>query len=112
MGTEARRTPAVDILESAESWTVVADLPGCAREDVELTVLSGRLTIEARPQRPEMPVSAAAQRREAAALPFRRVVALDPALEVDKATATVDRGVLYVKVPFRREGRETKIPVS
>ena len=44
----ARRiAPAVDILESTTEWRVIADLPGVAREDIELDVDNDRLTLRA-----------------------------------------------------------------
>lgn len=105
---EGIRTPAVDIFEGDDAWTVVVDVPGCEKSDVDLTLADGRLCIEARPQPPDMPASAVAQRREAPPAPFGRTIALDPSLDGAKATARLDRGVLLVTVPRRRGSAEER----
>jgi len=37
----SKRTPALDIFDGDQAWTVVVDLPGCLKEDVEITVAEG-----------------------------------------------------------------------
>ena len=105
---EGRRTPAVDVLEGTDAWTVVVDLPGCAKEDVDLTVADGKLTLEAHPRKPDMPASAVVQRREATAAAFGRTLALDPELDTTRVTAKLDRGVLTLWIPKRTVKQEEK----
>ncbi len=105
---EGRRTPAVDVLESADAWTLVFDLPGCLKEDVDITTADGKLTLEAHPRKPDMPASAVVQRREAASGAFGRTVVLDPELDPSRATAKLDRGVLTLRIPKRTAKEEEK----
>jgi HSP20 family molecular chaperone IbpA len=110
---EKRRTAAVDVFSGKDGWTVVADVPGCAKEDVELSIADGKLTIEARAQRPDIPATAVKHRSEAAGLPFGRTLALPPDLDPSRATARIDRGVLTVSVPKRdRPAEERRVPIA
>ena len=105
---ETRRTPAVDVFEATDAWTCVFDLPGCQKEDVDISVADGRLTLEARPRKPDMPASAVVQRCEAPAAAFGRTITLDAELDASKATARLDRGVLTLRIPKRAEAQEEK----
>lgn len=107
-GCESKRTPAVDVYDGDEAWTVVVDVPGCVKDDVDITVADGKLVVEGRPQRPDMPASAVAQRRESAGGAFARTIALDGCLDAALATAKIDRGVLTVWIPKRRETKEER----
>ncbi|MGI9257117.1 MAG: Hsp20/alpha crystallin family protein [Salinispira sp.] len=44
----AGRTPAVDVKEAADQYELVAELPGMDRNDVDVNIKDGLLTIEAR----------------------------------------------------------------
>jgi len=112
MAHHGRRTPAVDIHGGKDAWTVVVDLPGCAREDVDLSVANGKLVLEARPHRPDLPASAVLQRRESAGAPFGRTLSLDPELDTERATAKLDRGVLTVWIPKRAKEAERKVTID
>ena len=107
-----RRVPAVDVIASQKGWTLVADLPGCVKDDVSLTFAEGRLVLEGVPRAAELPEGASAGRRESPAAPFFRAIPLEGDLDADRATAKLDRGVLTVEVPRRVESAEHRIPVT
>ena len=107
-----RRIPAVDVISSAKGWTLVADVPGCVKDDIALTFAEGRLVLEGRSKSAEMPDGATAGRRESPAAPFFRAIPLEGDLDADRATARLDRGVLTVEIPRRADTGERKIPVT
>lgn len=110
---EGRRTPAVDVLEGEDGRTYVVDLPGCLKEDVDISVAEGRLVLEARPRKPDMPASAVVQRREAPSAAFGRTFSIDAELDPARATAKLDRGVLTLRIPKRVEPEvEKKIRIE
>lgn len=106
-----RRIPAVDVIASEKGWTLVADLPGCVKDDLSLTFAEGRLVLEGRPKAAELPEGATAGRRESPAAPFFRAIPIEGDLDADRATAKLDRGVLTVEIPRRADTGEHKIPV-
>ena len=105
---DGRRTPAVDVLNGKDAWTIVADLPGCTKEDVDVTVADGKLTLEAHPRKPDLPASAVLQRRESAGGAFGRTIVLDPELDSTRTTARIDKGVLTLWIPRRTTAAEEK----
>lgn len=99
-----------DLLESDEAYLLVVDLPGATAETVEVTAGGGRVSVEAR--------------REKDVAPEFRYVSEDRSLFLDaelpippdatdaNAEATVERGVLELRLPKRGAGAETHIDVE
>ncbi len=103
--------PDVDILEDGERITLLANLPGTAQEEVDLSVENGILTIDAKPtlQAPDG-YSLAGQEWDYGT--FHRTFQLSEAVQVDKISATVKHGVLTVKIPKRDEVKTRKIEIG
>ena len=103
--------PEVDILEDGERITLLADLSGTEREEVELTVENGILTIDAKPtlQAPDG-YSLAGQEWDYGT--FHRTFQLSDAVHVDNINATVKHGVLTVNIPKREEVKTRKIEIG
>lgn len=110
--TERRRaqnwmTPAVDIYETEEALTLVADLPGVARDALELGVDHEILTIEGRIEAD----AASVAYREFAGGYYRRFQLPDN-LDLDKIGADMRHGVLTVTLPKAAAARPRRIEVS
>ena len=88
--------PRVDVYENEEEVLLVADLPGAAREDVQINLDQDELTIEA-------PVAAspdgAALRAEFEPADFRRSFQVPPGIDGDKINADFKGGVLWLHMP-------------
>lgn len=98
-----------DVLESAEAYLLVFDVPGVTEETLDVTVTGNRLTIEAR-RRKDVP-DAFWFRNEARPLFLDVDVPLPPDAEGSAATAHLDSGVLEVTVP-KAAGTATEVPVE
>ena len=103
--------PRVDIRESAEGFTVVADLPGADEKSVEATVQNRVLTIEAW-TKIEKPQGHEELGREFGAGRFRRDFTLPDAVDPDRIQARVKNGVLTVSIPKKDEVKVRKIQVT
>lgn len=106
-GDEGRRWQgfSTDIREEKDRYILEADLPGCSREDVEVTVENDRLTISAR-RREESGVQddKGYLRRERAWGSFSR--SFDLALvDADNITAAYNDGVLTLTLPKKADQR-------
>ena len=103
--------PEVDITENAEVLTLHADLPGTQREDVDLSVENGVLTIDAKPtvQAPEGYTLAG---QEWGYGTFHRTFQLSDAVNLEKISAAVRNGTLTVTIPKRDEVRTRKIEIG
>jgi len=90
--------PPVDIYETADGLTVVADLPGVAREAVEVRVEKDILTIEARVASAP---TAGARRfyNEYTVLNYFRQFELSDQVDQGKISAELRQGVLTLNLP-------------
>jgi HSP20 family molecular chaperone IbpA len=104
------RTP-VDIYEDADGITLQADMPGVARERLELRVDGNSLIIEGDAQI-ELPENMEALYADVRANRFRRSFALSRELETEKIDANLKDGVLTVRIPKRAEVRPRRIEVQ
>jgi HSP20 family molecular chaperone IbpA len=103
--------PAVDIIEDSNGVTVWADLPGVSREQLDIRVHDGRLTIEAEALVPTAP-GLQVQHAEIRAPQFMRAFSLSPDLDAAKIDANLQDGVLKLTIARREEARPRRIEVK
>jgi HSP20 family molecular chaperone IbpA len=111
-GTRTRErdmTPPVDIYETPADLVVMADLPGVAKEDLEVRVENNLLTIRghARHTAPGTPVY-----REYEAGHFFRQFEVTGKIDTAKITAEFKHGVLVLHLPKAAEAKPRKIEVA
>ncbi len=104
----------VDVYESAGEFWVEADLPGVAREQIELTVLRDILVLEGTKPPPRAAPEARHLCVERVAGRFRRVVELPGAADTRHIQARLERGVLRIRLPKieERRGSRRKVPIE
>ncbi len=98
-GLRAGFRPHVDCYRTEESLTVLVELPGVDPDEVDLHVADGRLSIAGTRQRPRYE-GQVYQQMELDYGPFRRQVALDADVDVARADATYDSGILTIVLPL------------
>ena len=91
-------TPAVDILETSELYVITAEVPGIAREDLEIRVHEGRVTISG-VRREQTPACEQYHRVERGHGSFSRTFHLPVPMDGDRVTADLRDGVLTVTCP-------------
>jgi len=102
--------PAVDIVEDAGGITLLADLPGVAREDLAIGVDGRSLTIEAPVQLGE-PSALTSVYAEVRANHFRRSFELSGDLDTAKIDAGLRDGVLTLRIPKAEQAKPRRIDV-
>ncbi len=103
--------PNVDILERPDELTIVADLPGARREDVDVTFENGTLTIHGRvPAR--QPASTGYLRGEYGVGDYRRAFRVSDAVDTQSIQAEFRDGVLTVHLAKRPAVRTRRVPVE
>ena len=108
---EAFLLPPVDVLEDEGGITLYADLPGVARENLDLHVdgenlfIDGKITLE-------MPKEMEATHVEVARSRYRRVFALSREFDTTKLTADLKQGVLTVRIPKAEHAKPRRIEIS
>ena len=103
--------PLVDIVETPDAFVFKADVPGAARDGIELTCDDGVLTIEARVP-PRQPGDLAYVRREYGIGDFRRVFAISTAIQAEKIVAEYRNGELTITVPKAATATTRKVSIS
>jgi HSP20 family protein len=98
--------PAVDVVETEGAYVLSAEIPGVAREDVDLSAEGRRLELSGR--RP-LPADRTFAQMERSYGPFRRVFELPSPIEADAVSAELSRGVLTVTVPKQPPGRKVEV---
>ncbi len=91
--------------------TLHVALPGVAKEDLKLTLLESNLRIEAR-RSDTIPESWESVRAAAGSQRYRLDVRLTPRFDGTQAKASLDAGVLTLKVPVREEAKPRQIQVN
>ena len=104
-------TPAVDILETTDQYIVVAEVPGMSRDELDISVHEGRLTI-AGERRERTPQCEQYHRVERGHGSFSRTFHLPVAVDGDRVTADLRNGVLTVTCPKTANGVARRIQVS
>ena len=102
--------PPVDIWEDKDGITLCADMPGVAKERLELRVDGNSLIIEGQVQL-ELSGKAEALYADIRSSVYRRTFSLSGELESGKIEAILKDGVLTVHIPKRAELRPRKIEV-
>ncbi len=97
----------IDLYEDKDSTYVRAELPGVSREDINVEMVDGYLTISA--SRKTTAVEGGDGER---GFSFSRSVAINEAVQSDKVSAAYENGVLTVTLPKQEEVKAKKISVT
>jgi HSP20 family protein len=110
-GEEPALVPAVDIYEDDHGITVQADMPGVAKERLNIQADRNSLLIEGEAAI-DTPVGTEALYVDVPATRFRRSFVLSAELEPDRIEANLKDGLLTVRIPKRAEYRPRRIEVQ
>ena len=104
--------PPADILEGAQAFKVVLDLPGVDPASIKLSVEKDTLEVTA--ERKQAPLQAGEElhRSERACGAFARSFTLPTSVDALRVEAHYEAGVLTVTLPKREEAKARAIPVT
>lgn len=105
-------TPALDLYEDKDSFVVKAELPGMKREDIEVSLHEGSLSISGERKGEEKHAGADVYRTERFFGRFQRTVALPTPVAADKVKAAYKDGVLTITLPKTEEAKPKQIEVK
>jgi HSP20 family protein len=101
--------PAVDIRETSGDVILQFDMPGVEKENVDLTVDKGILTVTGKADEEE---SGTAVYRETRVGDYRRQFNLTEDVDADAITAEMEAGVLTVKIHKPEKAKPTRIQIT
>jgi HSP20 family protein len=104
-------TPALDLYQNSDSVVALLELPGMRKEDIEISLHDGMLTIggERRSQTQE---GDQAERSERYVGKFRRSITLPTRVDANKVSANYKDGILTVTLPKAEEAKPKQIEVN
>jgi HSP20 family protein len=109
------RQPLVDLIDQGSEFVVRAELPGVAKEDVDVTVTADGIEVRARTDRSRQEKEKGYFYQERAYRAFERTLRFPEAVKADLASATLRDGVLEVRLPKvapTPESKPVKVPVE
>ncbi|MDR1728703.1 MAG: Hsp20/alpha crystallin family protein [Acidobacteriota bacterium] len=101
--------PPVDIFESEDALTVVTDLPGVTKEDVDVRVEDGILTIKGKAS---YAPAAETLREEFQLRGYYRQFQLSDLIDQNKISAEAKNGVLTILLPKAEKTKPRQIQVT
>jgi HSP20 family protein len=104
--------PAVDVYEDKETLQVRAELPGMKKEDIEISLHEGFLTLSGERKGQEKQEDAEVYRSERWLGRFYRTISLPCSVVPDKIKATYTDGILTVSLPKAEEAKPKQIAIS
>jgi HSP20 family protein len=104
--------PAVDVYEDKDNLLVRAELPGMKKEDIEISLHEGFLTLSGERKSPEKQEGTETFRSERWLGRFQRTISLPCSVVPDKIKATYTDGILSVSLPKAEEAKPKQIPIS
>jgi len=105
--------PAADTIADDDGYTLRIDLPGVAKDNIDISVEDGLLTVTAeRMEDNRDEKEGRVYRREVRYGRFERAFRLPSDTDADAVTANCNDGVLEIKIARSAEAKPRKIPIG
>lgn len=105
-------TPALDVFEDKDNFTIKAELPGMKKEDIEVSLHDGSLSISGERKSETKHEDAEVYRAERFFGQFQRTVTLPAPVAADKVKAQYKDGILTVTLAKTEQAKPKQIDVS
>jgi HSP20 family protein len=110
---QATRAPKLDVAETDTTYTVTLDLPGVAREDVQVSAEGRKVTLKAELRRSDDQIDG--QRlvwRERSVASFERSFVLPQEVDQASSNAKLENGVLTLTLAKRQPAAASRITIN
>jgi HSP20 family protein len=104
--------PAIDLVETDEHLVLKVDLPGLEKDDVEIEVKDGLLTVSGERKAEHEESKDGYHRIERAYGSFSRSLTLPQGVDADQVQADFNQGVLEVRVPKPAERKPHRVQIG
>jgi HSP20 family protein len=107
-----RQFPRVNVSETEDALVVECEVPGLSKDDLDISIESGILTVRGEIKRDEDRKPESYHRRERGAGPFERSIELPAKVDVEKVSAKLTDGILTIELPKHPESKPKTIEVK
>jgi HSP20 family protein len=104
-------SPALDLYQNNDNVIARVELPGMRKEDIEISLHDGMLTINGE-RKSETPEGDKAERTERYVGKFRRSISVPTLVNANKVTANYRDGILTITLPKAEEAKPKQIKVD
>jgi HSP20 family protein len=105
-------TPALDAHEDKDKYTVSVEVPGLKKEDINVSVHDGVLTVSGERKNEKTVKEGTVHRTERFYGKFSRSVSLPTAVRSDKVSAVYKDGILTVEIPKAEEAKPKTVEIK
>lgn len=105
-------TPAVDVHEDENQYTLTADLPGMKKEDISLSVVDNVVTLKGERKQETEKTEKGFHRIERTYGTFQRAFQIPRGVDASKVEARYENGVLTVNLPKPEAAKPRNIEVK
>lgn len=104
-------SPALDLYQNNDNVIARVELPGMRKEDIEISLQEGMLTISGE-RKSETAEDNKAERTERYVGKFRRSISLPTPVDTNRVTANYRDGILTITLPKAEEAKPKQIQVN
>jgi HSP20 family protein len=105
-------SPALDVYEDKDNLIVKAELPGMKKEEIEISLQDGVLTLSGERKENSKHEGAELHRSERFVGRFQRTLTLHAEVEAEKVKATYQDGVLTITLPKHEAAKPKQIQIK
>jgi HSP20 family protein len=105
-------TPALDLYEGKDELVVRAELPGMKKEEIDIALHEGVLSISGERKAEVLPEDSEPHRSERFFGRFQRSLELPKPVKVEEVKAAYRDGILTITLPKTEEAKPRKIEVT
>ncbi len=110
----AEVSPSIDIFTEGDNVVVKGELPGMAKEDIDISLTEDTITISGEKKKEEKIEKKDYYSVERSYGSFKRLFSLPSEVQTEKASAEFKDGILEIRIPKTEEAKkkEKKIPIK
>lgn len=105
-------SPRLNVWEETDAVFAEVEVPGLKSEDLDVSVVGDELTIKGKRESAATEKEAAFHRRERTVGEFTRTVTLPVEINADDVSATLNNGVLTVRLPKAEKAKARRVEVK
>lgn len=104
--------PPLNVLNGPDEMIVQCEVPGLRREDLDISITGDTLVVKGVKNPPSDDEKLTYQRRERGIGEFSRTVVLPDRADADRIEATMDAGILTIRIPKSQAAKPRQIHVK
>jgi HSP20 family protein len=102
------RTPLTNITEDEKNYNISAEIPGLNKGDIQITIHDGMLEVKGEQKEEKKEEKEGYVRREYSSASYYRAFNLPENIDENSIDASLDKGILNVKIPKKEPEKKEK----